>query len=109
MNNEEKELLKADLSKIYGKVFVTTEITMVDDALGDNEEHTLTFDVWDGFAYCYDYEGHEYCLYFPQRKLISMSTDMQNNIRNYVGLSKETIIDPIHILQTYNHRLVKVK
>ena len=62
----------------------------------------MNFDIFDGFAYCYDYLGEEYKMEYPKLSLIKVAKEMGETIRKHVNLDEKADIEPIHILMTYN-------
>lgn len=105
MSTEEKEALRDIFSRktMYGDLICTTEVVLADaKVFGDNTARKLEFDVWDGFAYCYDYLGKEYKMEYPKKSLINMATEMAKTIREHLSLDEKERIEPVHILMTYN-------
>ena len=111
MTQEEKKQLMDIFShkSMYGNVIMTSDIVLNDEPVfGDKKNHTLEFEIWDGMAYCFDHEGHEYIMTYPKKSIINLSTDMSNAIRQHLELSDDDKIEVVHILMTYN-KLSKVR
>ena len=87
---------REDLELLYGKMIAEREFTI----LGFKKK--LKFEVYDGFAYCPDYAGHEYSLIYPKVEFINKSDEMQAEIRRYMNLTDEQDITIYEILQTFN-------
>lgn len=92
-----------ELEKMTNSKYVCTQkIKLTDPIFGDDEQHILEFDVFDGLAYCPDYKGKEYWIDFPKKKFISMSKDMEETIRKYVKMDDTTPITEKEIMISYN-------
>lgn len=85
-----------DLEKMYGKIVETKSLSIV----GFDEKPK--FEIYDGFAYCPDYNGEEYVLTYPKLSFVEDSDDMQKHIKQYLNLEDETKITVLDILQTFN-------
>ena len=113
MTEAEKNKLRNGLIKCFGEVILTIDVTLQNsednEALFDDDNsHVCRFDVWDGFAYCYDHNGHEYSAIFPKRSFGTLCQDFSNKIREYLSLDEKTPIDPVHIFEVYG-KFKKVK
>ncbi len=62
----------------------------------------LNFEVYDGYAYCPNYKGHEYALEYPRIELIEKSKEMQEDIRNWLDMKEDDKITVYDIIQTFN-------
>lgn len=105
MTQEEIEVLKSALSNknMFGELLMNIDVEFIDqEVFGDKQTHTLNFDVWDGYAYCYDYEGKEYEMTYPKKSLINLSPEMTKTIKTNCELGDDDKIEIIHILTTYN-------
>jgi hypothetical protein len=92
-----------DLEKMSQSKYVCTEkIKMADDVLGDKKHHTLEFDVFDGLAYCADFEGKELFMDFPKLAFIKQCKDSEKEMRKFLNLDETTEITSVHVLQAYN-------
>ena len=93
----------ADLEAMTQTQYVSTQrISLKDPLLGDNNRHVLVFDIFDGYAYCADYNGDEYDMVFPRLKFVNKSKDMSSEVRKYLNLPENTILTVEHILMAYN-------
>ncbi len=92
-----------DLEKMNQTKYVCTQkLKLSDNIFGDNKKRVMEFDIFDGFAYCANFEGKEYFMKFPKKEFIKLSKDMEKGIREYLNLSDTDEITETHILQTYN-------
>jgi hypothetical protein len=62
----------------------------------------INFEIYDGYAYCPDYKGHEYGIEYPRIELIEKSKELQGDIREWVGLKEDAEITVFDIIQTFN-------
>lgn len=90
------KIKKEDLEKMYGKLIDTKQLTI------QGFKDKLTFDIYDGLAYCADYKGDEYVLKYPKLSFIEDSVEMQKTIRDYLNLKDTDKISVLDVLQTYN-------
>lgn len=89
---------------LYGKAICNDDIMFngeFTDALDDNNTHVLPFVIYDGFAYCEDYNGKEYGMSFPTLAFINSSKTMSNSVRQFVDLKEEEEITVKDILVSY--------
>lgn len=92
-----------ELEKMTNAKYICTQkIKMSDEILGDEEKHTLEFDVFDGFAYCPNYKGKEYWMNFPKKKFIDCSKDMSKTIREYLDMEDDDEITEKEIMIAYS-------
>lgn len=85
------------------KYVCTSEIGLVDKKVfGDEEEHILTVDVFDGLAYCPDYNGKEYWLSFPKKSFVTSFDEMEKTVRAFHELSDDEEITEVHIMAAYS-------
>ena len=87
---------KEYLEKWYGKLIAEKDFTI----LGFKKK--LHFEVFDGFAYCENYYGNEYTLSFPQVEFVNKSSEIQDKIREYLGMKEDEQITIFEILQSFN-------
>lgn len=87
---------KENLELMYGKLITEKDFTI----LGFKKK--LHFEVYDGFAYCENYYGNEYCLMYPKVEFVNKSNEIQDKIREYMGMDKDEQITIFEILQTFN-------
>lgn len=83
--------------KMYGKKFKTIDLNL------EGYEEPVPFDIYDGFAVCEDYKGHQLVMEYPQMKAIKESKEFSKAIIDYVGKDlTESAITPLHSLMTFN-------
>lgn len=87
---------REDLELLHGKMIAERELTIL------GFKNKLKFEIYDGFAYCENYRGAEYCLIYPMIEFVNKSVEMQEEIRRYMGLEENADITIYEILQTYN-------
>ena len=102
-----QKFTKEELEKMYGKCISTVSFSIDDEIFKDGKVHTLTFDVYDGFAYCPDYNGEEYIMQYPQIAFIKVSDKMSEMIREYNEMEKDAQITPLEVINTYG-KLYKI-
>lgn len=90
------------LEKIYGKKLSTQAISFEGDIFDDGVARTIEFDIYDGFAYCGDFEGSEYFMAYPKIDFINSVKDMQKAVRDFMGLNDNEPITATDILQSYS-------
>ena len=88
-------------AKIYGKLVSTENIEFDKDMLGTDENIIMRFDIYDGFAYCADFNGKEYGLSYPTLNFIKSCKIMLNSAKDFMGLHEEDDISVTDILQSY--------
>ncbi len=66
------------------------------------KKHILEFDIFDGFAYCADYNGKEYYMLFPKKEFINLSKEMQKTAREFLNLDEHAPLQEEHLLASYN-------
>jgi hypothetical protein len=99
----------ADLENMTQTKYVCTQkIKLADEVLGDNKKHILEFDIFDGFAYCANYQGKEYFMTFPKKEFIALSADMTKTAREYLNLDEHEPLREEHLLASYNTLHVNV-
>lgn len=93
-----------DLEKMTKSKYVCTQKLRLADSnvFHDDCKRVMEFDIFDGFAYCPDFEGHEYYMDFPKTQFIKMAKQMEKNIREYINLDEHEPIKESHILMSYN-------
>ena len=69
----------------------------------DGFDGKIPFEIYDGHAVCYNYNGHRFDLYYPMLKAIRESSEMSAAIMDVIdGISKVNEITPLHSLLAYN-------
>ena len=66
------------------------------------EDRIMEFDIFDGFAYCGDFEGKEYFMKFPRKSFVKQSKEMEKGVRDYLELDEHEPLTETHILISYN-------
>lgn len=89
-----------ELEKQYGKL-VCNQVIRIQDTkfFGDSNARTVEFEMYDGFAYCPDFDGEELFLTYPRLDFVKSCDTMANSIRNFMGLNPNdeiTIADIVH-------------
>ena len=49
----------------------------------------MSFELYDGFGYCADFNGHEYILKYPKMAFVRCSVEAQDAIRELLGYDKD--------------------
>ena len=97
-----KKFTEEELTKIYGKMVCEQPIRFQDSKVfGDNKKYVINFKIFDGFAYCEDFNGDEYYLTYPKIDFLNSCNEMQQAIRTYMGLNESDKIGVVDILQSY--------
>ena len=91
-----ERIKREDLELLHGKMIAERELTIL------GFKNKLKFEIYDGFAYCPNYRGSEYCMKFPKIEFVNKSNEMQDDIRKYMGMSDDEDITIYEIMQTYN-------
>ena len=92
MERISKELLEL----LFGKMIAEKELTIL------GFKNKLNFEIYDGFAYCPNYRGSEYCMKFPKVEFVNKSSEMQDEIKKYMNLKDDDDITIYEIMQTFN-------
>jgi hypothetical protein len=105
---EKNRLSIEELEKMtHSDLVCTMTIVVNNDILGklifdDNKNHDMTFDVFDGFAYCFDdINKKEYYMLYPKLELVGRSKAMQKSIRDYMELSDDNEIKVTDVMTSY--------
>ena len=91
-----ERIKREDLELLYGKMVAEKELTIL------GFKNKLSFEIYDGFAYCPNYRGSEYCMKYPKVEFVNKSTEMQDEIRKYMKLDENDDITIYEIMQTFN-------
>ena len=98
-----KRISITDLEKMNQTKYVCTQkLKLTDNLFGDKKQRIMEFDIFDGFAYCANFENKEYIMTYPRKEFIKLSKDMEQGIREFLNLEDNEVITETHILQTYN-------
>lgn len=89
------------LEKIYGKMICAQPINFNKKLFDDNKSKTIDFEIYDGFAYCPDFKGSEYCMTYPKVEFINSCKEMQTAVRDFMGLHDDEKVTATDILQSY--------
>ena len=73
-----------------------------DNIFGDNKKRIMEFDIFDGFAYCANFEGKEYFMKYPKKDFVKLSKDMDKGVRDFLELDEHQPLTETNILVTYN-------
>ena len=88
-----------DLEKMTQTKYVCTQS---DNIFGDNKKRIMEFDIFDGFAYCANFEGKEYFMKYPKKDFVKLSKDMDKGVREFLELDEHQPLTETNILVTYN-------
>lgn len=91
-----ERIKQEDLELLYGKMIATKDLTI------SGFKNKLTFEIYDGFAYCPNYRGSEYCMKYPKAEFVTKSDITQNKIKEYLNMKEEDLISIFEILVTFN-------
>ena len=93
---EQINISALERSTMYGKAIEERELSIY------GFKGKMKFTIFDGFAYCPDFNGKEYTLTFPKLEFIEDSIDMQKQIREKLNLDDSDKISALSILQVFN-------
>lgn len=98
-----KTFTKQQLEKLYGKVVVENQMVKFKDEkfFGDKEVHEIPFDVYDGFAYCEDYNGEELFLSYPKMIFLKDFKEIETVIRQFADINDKDAVTVVDILHSY--------
>jgi len=91
-----ERISKEVLELLFGKMIAEKEFTIL------GFKNKLKFEIYDGFAYCPNYRGSEYCMIFPKIEFVNKSSEMQDEIRTYMNLEEKDDITIFEIMQSFN-------
>lgn len=91
-----KRIKREDLEKMYGKMVNEKNLSVY------GFKGKMHFEIYDGLAYCENYNGDEYVLKYPKLEFIEDSVEMQDTIRKYLKLDGNAKISVLDVLQTFN-------
>ena len=91
-----ERIKREDLELLFGKMLTEKELTIL------GFKNPLKFEIYDGFAYCPNYRGSEYCMQYPKCEFVEKSTEMQEDIRRNSGIAEGVEITVCDILSNYN-------
>ena len=92
-----------DLEKMTQTKYVCTQrMKLSDNIVGVNKKRIMEFDIFDGFAYCANFEGKEYFMKYPKKDFVKLSKDMDKGVRDFLELDEHQPLTETNILVTYN-------
>lgn len=92
-----------DLENMTHSRFVQTrKLAFIDEEVfGDTKKHVMECDIFDGLAYCPNYQGKEYWIEYPKVSFFKFAHSMAKKVREYNKLEDGAEITPIHSLNSY--------
>lgn len=96
----EGRILQEHIEKALKEKLVTTQVIRFKDKefFGDNKNHDIKFEIYDGFAYAPE-EG--YILTYPKLEFVNLCSEMKEAVRNFMGLNESETIGVVDVLQSY--------
>lgn len=91
-----ERISREHLELLFGKMIAEKELTIL------GFKNKLSFEIYDGCAYCPNYRGSDYLMSFPKIEFINKSNESQDEIRRYMKLEDKDNITIYEILQTFN-------
>ena len=91
-----ERISREELELLHGKMIAEKELTIL------WFKNKLSFEIYDGCAYCPNYRGSDYLMSFPKIEFINKSSESQEEIRRYMKLEPSDDITIYEILQTFN-------
>ena len=92
-----------DLENMTQTKYVCTQrMKLSDNIFGDNKKRIMEFDIFDGFAYCANFEGKEYFMKYPKKDFVKISKEMEKGVRDFLELDEHQPLTETNILVTYN-------
>ncbi len=91
-----ERISREHLELLFGKMIAEKELTIL------GLKNKLSFEIYDGCAYCPNYRGSDYLMSFPKIEFINKSNESQDEIRRYMKLEDKDDITIYEILQTFN-------
>jgi hypothetical protein len=88
-------------SKIFNSKPIVEKIGFSKSMMGTDEDIAMTFNVFDGLAYCEEFEGNEYVLSYPKLEFVKNCKIMLNAVKEFVGKPEEEDITITDILRSY--------
>lgn len=85
-----------ELEKLYGKVVDKRDLSI------EGFRKKMSFELYDGFGYCADFNGHEYILKYPKMAFVRCSVEAQDAIRELLGYDKDKELTILDVLQRFN-------
>lgn len=89
-------IIQEDLEKMYGDMVEERDLSIF------GFKGKMHFEIYDGLAYCQNFNGDEYVMKYPKLEFINDSIEMQDEIRKYLKLDQNAKISVIEVLQTFN-------
>ena len=100
LNQGKNELLY--LEKHYGKKITTEKLNI------EGFPKPIPFDIYDGYAVCFNHKGHRYDMTYPQLKAVKDSKEMSDAVIEYINSISEKKLESveeisvIHVLISFN-------
>lgn len=91
-----ERISEEDLERLYGKVLHKCKLNIC------GFDTSMDWEVYDGFAYCPDYNGDEYSMIYPRIQFINESKGAQETIRKELELKDDSEITIMDIISTFN-------
>ena len=94
--------LQQQLANIYGSPIAVQIVEITNEKVfGTKKPQILVFDIFDGFAYCYEHNGKEYAMKYPTTDFIKKSKEFTDSIRSENPDMKIEDISVQDIIKTY--------
>jgi len=82
--------------KFYGKKISTEKLKI------DGFKKPIPFDIYDGYAVCEGYNGHDFDMVYPQVQAVKNSKELSDAVIDYISdIHDKEEISVIHILITF--------
>lgn len=95
-------VLQQQLANLYGNPIAVQIVEITNEKVfGTKKPQILVFDIFDGFAYCYEYNGKEYAMKYPTIDFIKKSKEFTDNILNGKENAKIEYITVQDVIRTY--------
>ena len=98
------ENFNENISKIFGNKIESGQMIVTNKQLFEDEKpHTLTFDFYDGFGFCENYDNKRYYIYYP---LISFFNNRKEVVKEVIdnatqNSKEEEKLTPFNIALTF--------
>ncbi len=91
-----ERIAKETIEKLYGKIVDTRDLSI------EGFKRKMHFELYDGFGYCENFQGHEYILKYPKMAFVKCSIEAQSAIRQLLGYDKDKELTILDVLQRFN-------
>lgn len=93
MNNNEEKIFE----KMYGKKVCSKKLNI------EGFEKGIPFEIYNGYAYCADFNGHRFDMEYPQLKAIMNAEELSKAVIDYIDdINIKEEISEIHVLRAFN-------